>query len=147
ALLTWTGPRPPYYSLAIGMGVALALVIVAKLLVRRPQVFGETMMFVYYACLTPLGRRIGRGFYEEGLWTDSVFVPYNERRGISWREGQHQVTLIVISRLRNVARRLTVPAEQYGAARKILREKIARHDIHFTGTGLDLGEHDERDEA
>jgi Domain of unknown function (DUF3418). len=28
----------------------------------------------------------------------------------------------------------------------MLRDKIAAHDIHFTGTGLDLGVHDERDE-
>ena len=147
ALLTWTGQKPPYYALALAMGAALALVIVAKLIVHRPQVFGETMMFVYYACLTPLGRRIGRGFYEDGIWTDSSFVQYNEVGGISWREGEHQVTLIVISRLRNLARRLTVPIENYGAARKLLRDKIARHDIHFSGTGLDLGERDERDEV
>jgi len=29
--------------------------------------------------------------------------------GLTWREGEHQVTLIVISRLRNLARRLIVP--------------------------------------
>jgi hypothetical protein len=147
ALLTWPTPKPPYYSLALAMGAALALVIVAKILVHRPQVFGETMMFVYYACLTPLGRRIGRGFYEDGIWTDSAFIQYNEVGGISWREGEHHMTLIVISRLRNLARRLTVPMDNYGAARKLLREKIARHDIHFTGTGLDLGEHDEREDV
>jgi len=34
-----------------------------------------------------------------------------------------------------------------GAARRLLRDKISEHAIHFTGTGLDLGAHDERDEA
>ncbi len=57
------------------------------------------------------------------------------------------MTLIVISRLRNLARRLTVPGDNYGAARRLLRDKIGEHEIHFTGTGLDLGGHDERDDA
>jgi hypothetical protein len=57
------------------------------------------------------------------------------------------VTLIVISRLRNLARRLMVPGDKYGEARRLLRDKIGEHAIHFMGTGLDLGAHDERDEA
>src|SRR5262249_11773831 len=67
--------------------------------------------------------------------------------GISWREGEHQATLIVISRLRNLARRLTVPGDKYRAARRLLRDKIGEHTIHFTGAGLDLGGHDERDDG
>ena len=144
ALLTWIGPKPPYYNLGLVIGAAVGILGVAKVLVHR-QIFGETMMFVYYACLTPLCRRIGRGFYEDGIWADTSFIAYNEVGGISWREGEHQVTLMVISRLRDLARRLAVPMEHYGAARRLLRDKIAAHDIHFTGTGLDLGGHDERD--
>jgi hypothetical protein len=105
------------------------------------------MMFLYYGYLTPLSRRIRRGFYSDGIWTDTAFVPYNEIGGISWRESEHEVTLIVISRLRNLARRLMVPGDKYGEARRLLRDKIGEHAIHFMGTGLDLGEHDERDEA
>ena len=67
--------------------------------------------------------------------------------GLSWRETEDQVTLIVISRLKNLARKLAVPGDKYGAARRLLRDKIGEHAIHFTGTGLDLGAHDERDEA
>jgi hypothetical protein len=104
-------------------------------------------MFAYYAYLMPLSQRIGRGFYEDGIWADSAFIPYNEVGGISWREGEHNVSLIVISRLRNLARKLAVPLEHYGAARRLLRDKIGEHEIHFGGTGLDLGAHDERDDA
>ena len=147
ALLTWPSPKPPYYGMALAIGVVLGLLVFYKLVVLRRQVFGEGMMFLYYAYLLPLSRRIGRGFYEEGIWADTVFIPYNEVGGISWREGEHQVTLIVISRLRNLARRLVVPGENYAAARRLLRDKIAAHAIHFTGTGLDLGGHDERDEV
>jgi hypothetical protein len=147
ALLTWPSPKPPYYGMALAIGVVLGFLVIFKLVVLRREIFGEGMMFLYYACLLPLSRQIGRGFYEEGIWADTVFIPYNEVGGISWRQGEHEVTLIVISRLRNLARRLVVPGENYAAARRLLRDKIAAHAIHFTGTGLDLGGHDERDEV
>jgi hypothetical protein len=147
ALLTWPSPKPPYYGMALAIGVVLGFLVFYKLVVLRRQVFGEGMMFLYYGYLLPLSRQIGRGFYEEGIWADTVFIPYNEVGGISWREGEHEVTLIVISRLRNLARRLIVPGENYAAARRLLRDKIAAHAIHFSGTGLDLGGHDERDEV
>ena len=147
ALLTWPTPRPPFYPLTIGLGVATGLLVIVKLLVVHRQAFGEVMMFVYFAYLVPLTQRIGRGFYQDGIWADSGFIPYSEVGGISWREGEHSVSLIVISRLKNLARRLAVPPEHYGAARRLLRDKIGEHEIQFFGTGLDLGAHDERDEA
>jgi hypothetical protein len=147
ALLIWMSPKPPYYGMGLAVGVALGFLVFFKIVISQQQAFGETMMFVYYAYLLPLSRRIGRGFYADGIWADSDFIPYNEVGGISWREGEHAVSLIVISRLRNLARRLAVPLEHYGAARRLLRDKIGEHEIHFSGTGLDLGAHDERDEA
>jgi len=144
AILTWPGPRPPYYLVQLAIGAALAVLLYYKVVQLHRQAFGELMMFIYYALLVPLSRRIGRGFYEDGIWADSAFIPYNEIGGLSWRESEHEVVLVVISRLRNLARRLVVPGASYAAARRLLRDKIAKHDIHFTGTGLDLGEHDER---
>lgn len=147
ALLIWRAPTPPFQGMVVGIAVALGLIIFYKIFFSGQQAFGETMMFVYYAYLAPLSRRIGRGFYQDGIWADTAFIPYNEVGGISWREGQHSVSLIVISRLRNLARRLTVPLEHYGAARRLLRDKIGEHEIHFSGVGLDLDARDERDSA
>jgi hypothetical protein len=144
ALLVWQGPKPPHYGMALAIGVALGFLVVYKLAYGR-EVFGELMMFVYYAYLFPMSRRIGRGFYEDGIWADTSFIRYNEVGGVSWREGQNDATLVIISRLRNLARRLTVPGDKYGAARRLLRDKIGEHAIHFGGMGLDLGTHDERD--
>jgi hypothetical protein len=140
ALLVWPTPKPPYYAVALSIGVALGILVFVKIFVLRMQAFGETMMFAYYAYLMPLSRRIGRGFYEDGIWADSAFIPYSEVGGISWREGEQQVTLIVVSRLRNLARRLVVPGDKYRAAQRLLRDKIGDHPSHFAGTGLDLGE-------
>ncbi len=147
ALLIWPSARPPYYGTALGIGIVLGFLIAYKLLVLHRQVFGEGMMFLYYAYLLPLSRSIRRGFYGDGIWTDAGFVSYREIGGITWREAEDQAILIVISRLRNLARRLAVPLEHYAAARRLLRDKISRHDIQFTGAGLDLGGHDERDDV
>jgi hypothetical protein len=149
ALLTWPGRRPPFYPLLLVLGAVLAVLIVYKLAVLRQhptQVFGESMMLVYYGYAVPLSLRIGRGFYQDGIWADGGFVPYSRIGGLSWREGE-QVTLVLIYRMRTFARRLVVPDSYYGAARRLLRDKIAAHDIHFTGKSLDLGLHDERDDV
>ena len=156
ALLTWRGSKPPYYVMQLAIGVFLGVILIYN--VARmyrlyhgfrvdSRIFGQAMMFVYYAYLFPMSRSIARGFYEEGIWAESAFIPYNEIGGISWREGEHDVVLIITSRLRNLARRLIVPVSEYAGARRLLRDKIARHDIHFTGTGLDLTDHDEREDV
>jgi len=149
ALLVWPGATPPFYRLMIAVGGMLAVVIFYKLAVlhqRPPDVFGETMMLVYYGYAMPLSLKIGRGFYQDGIWADGGFVPYSEIGGLTWREGE-QVTLVMMYRMRHFARRLHVPDGYYGAARRLLRDKIAAHDIHFTGKTLDLGSHDERDDV
>ena len=146
ALLIWPAPKPPQYALSLAIGVALGLLVFYKIVFVHRQAFGETMMFIYYAYLMPLSLRIGRGFYEDGIWADSSFIPYHEVEGISWKEGEQQITLVVISRLRNLARRLKVPGDKYGAARRVLRDKIGERAINL-GSGLQLGERDDRDEV
>jgi hypothetical protein len=54
---------------------------------------------------------------------------------------------VLIFRMRAFARRLVVPDIYYGAARRLLRDKIAAHDIQFAEKPLDLGLHDERDDV
>jgi hypothetical protein len=149
ALLTWQGPKPPAYPLFLALGVIFGMLVFVKVVFLGwsfVQVFGEAMMFVYYAYLLPLSLHIGRGFYEDGVWLDNGFMPYAKIGGLTWREGE-QVTLVLIPRMQRLARRLTVPQQYYGAARRLLRDKIAGHDIHFTGKALDLGAHDERDDV
>lgn len=157
AVLTWRGPKPRYYGMQLALGVVLGLLLAYHILnVMRtdpllrgrfaPQLFGISMMFVYYGYLVPLSRRIGLGFYADGIWSESGFVPYWRIGAVSWREGE-EIALIIVSRLRNLARRLVVPGVHYGAARRLLREKIAAHDIQLIHTGLELGAHDERDDV
>jgi hypothetical protein len=147
ALLTWQSPKPRYYGLNLGLGVALGLLVAYKLFVmhRQPdQVFGEAMMFVYYGYAFPLSARIARGFYRDGVWSDSGFLRWTQISAVSWKE-DGGVTLILISHFRNIARRLEVPGPLYGQARRVLRDKIRDHALHIGGAGLDLGSRNEED--
>ena len=149
AVLIWPGRRPPFYGLLLVIGAVLSLLIVYKLAFLRvhpSRVFGETMMLVYYVYAMPLSQKIRRGLYADGIWTESGFMPYSAIGGLTWREGP-PIRLVLMYRWRTFARHVVVPEPSYGEARRVLRDKIAAHDIHFTGKTLDLGLHDERDDV
>jgi hypothetical protein len=101
-------------------------------------------MFVYYGYTFPLHTRIARGFYRDGVWSDTGFLKWGQISAVSWKE-EKGVTLVLISHLRTIARRLEVPGNLYGEARRVLRERIKAHDIHIGGAGLDLGSRDDQD--
>lgn len=148
AILVWPSPKPPYYGVSLAIGVMLGvLLFVTVFLVPRPatSVFGVSMMFGYYGYLLPLSTRIGRGLYEDGIWTDSGFMRYVEIGGLSWKSAEAQ-TLILASRTQALARRLPVPGPYLGEVRRLLREKIGSHAIEVgDGPGLHLGGRDARE--
>jgi hypothetical protein len=146
ALLVWQAPKPRFYSLSLLLAAVLGLLVAAKLVQRRPpsEFFGEAMMLLYYGYAFPLSTRIARGFYRDGVWSDSGFMRWAHISGVTWRE-EEGVTLILISKLQALARRLDVPSHLYGEARRVLRDKVKAHDISLGGSGLDLGTRDERD--
>lgn len=147
ALLTWDSPKPRYYGFALGLAALLGLLVVFKLFVLgRPlgQLFGEVMMFLYFGYAVPLSARIARGFYRDGVWSDSGFVPWGQISAVSWREDD-TVTLMLISHAHAVARRLEVPGHLYGHARRLLRDQVKTHDLRIGGSGLGLGSREGRD--
>lgn len=149
ALLTWPGRRPPFFTMQIGIGVALGLLSIYNLFLRPgawAQTFGVGMMFVYYAAMVPASTRIERGFYRDGVWSDRRFVRYAKIGAISWH-GEREPVLLLAARQGRTAARLAVPGPLLGAVRRILRDLIGRHDIDLTETGLHLGLRDERDDA
>src|SRR5215208_5236301 len=126
ALLIWDNPKPRFYGFNLALGVVFGVLLAIKLFVqhRAPgQLFGETMMFVYYGYAFPLSTRISRGFYRDGVWSDSGFLRWARISAVSWKE-EGRITLILISHLRNIARRLEVPGHLYGQARRVLKDKI-----------------------
>ena len=164
ALLTWPGPPPPYYGLMLFLGVALGILLIVKFVFLTTPVIRDAsliwyaragrlsaavrrgMMFVYFAYAVPLTRNIGRGFYADGVWAETGFIPYHQIGGIAWRKGEPP-TLLLISRFKQMARPLLVPNAYYWAVRRLLRDKIGAHDIMFAGDTLDLAGHDEREDV
>ena len=159
ALITWPAKKPPYYGLSLGIGMMLGLLILLKAYLALGQshnltqwfavfgrsAFGELMMFVYFGYMLPLSTRITRGLYGEGIWTDTGFMPYDQIGGITWREGEPP-TLVMISRVKAMARSLEVPTRALGEVRRVLRDKISSHAIPIDeGPGLHLGARDARD--
>jgi hypothetical protein len=145
ALLVWPRPRPKHYWFSLLLGVIQALLLAGFVLLRRPapQIFGLAMMLVYFLGAMPLSARIDRGFYRDGVWADTGFVPWGRISGVSWREDP--VTLVLLSHVRAFAQHLQVPGNLYGQARKVLRDRIQAHDIHIEqGLGL-TEERDDRD--
>jgi hypothetical protein len=145
-ILTWPGPRPPFYAINLAIGVLLGvLLFVTAYVVPRPaaSVFGVAMMFLYYGYLLPLSTRIRRGLYRDGIWTDSGFMRYTDIGGLTWKGDD---TLVLAARGRTLARRLRVPGVHLGEVRHLLRDKISEHAIEFAeGPGLHLGTRDTRE--
>ena len=147
AVLIWENPKPRFYGFALALGAVLGLLVVVKIFIlgRAPQeLFGEVMMFLYFGYAVPLSTRIPRGFYRDGVWSDSGFMPWGQISAVSWQEGE-AVTLILISHFRSIARRLDVPGHLYGQARRLLRDRIKTHEIHMGRAGLDLGSREDED--
>jgi hypothetical protein len=136
-------------SLAIGILLGVLVIVSNALRLESSSLFfGELMMFVYYGYALPLSTRIRRGLYEDGIWVDYGFMPYTHIGGLSWRDGTPDSTLVVIAREQEgTARKLEVPGPLLGEVRRLLREKIAAHDIDFVGASLDLGGHDPREDV
>lgn len=146
AVLVWNAPKPRYYRMTLLIAVILGLLLAAKLVQRRPphELFGEAMMLLYYGYSFPRSTRIARGFYQDGVWSDTGFMRWAQISAVAWKE-EPGVTLVLISRVKSIARRLEVPGNLYGEARRVLRDKVKAHDIHIGGSGLDLGSRDETD--
>ena len=148
AVLVWRLPPPRFAILPVLISCGLGMLIVYKLLVLEWPVwrlFGEGMMLAYYGYLYPLSLRLKRGFYEQGIRFDRGFARWEDITGLTWHHEGPPV-LVAAHRHRR-AGRLTVPLEQLGAARRVLRDRIAADQIHFTPGPLDLGGHDERQDV
>jgi hypothetical protein len=141
ALLVWEAAKPRFYGFSLALGVILGVLLLVEVVgLRRspPSIFGEAMMFLYYGYTFPLSTRIRRGFYGEGVWSDSGFMRWSEISAVSWKE-EPTLTLVLVSHARSLARHLQIPGNLYGQARRLLQDRIRAHDIRIGGAGLDLG--------
>jgi hypothetical protein len=124
AELTWPTPRPAQLPWLLALGALGAVTALISARQQRPlhHVIGLALMAVYFLGLVPLARRIQLGLYRDGVWAHRGFLPWPEVARIAFVESP-QVVLLLQSR-RGASFKLPVPAEEYGAVRKLIAEKV-----------------------
>ena len=130
AVLTWPVRRPAHFPLLVGLGVLALGVAVLNGSMNRPlhHVASQVLIAVYFMVVVPLATRIRLGLYRDGVWADAGFLPYPEIARLAFVE-EPEVVLVMLARDRGSAFRLPVPAEEYGAVRKLIEEKIRSHAL------------------
>ncbi len=134
ALLIWPGRPPDHLPFLLGLGVlSLALTVILGYL-NRPfhHVYGMAVMAAYFMLMVPLSARIHLGFYRDGVWADTGFLPYAKIARMAFSEGR-EIVLLLLPRGGSGAFRLPVPRDEYGAVRKILEEKIRDRVVSIEG--------------
>ena len=123
AVVTWPGRRSTGFALVLGV-VSLAVALLNTSL-GRPflHLWGQYATAAYFILMVPLSSRIRLGLYRDGIWADTGFLPWARIGRMTFREGQ-EIVLILLQRGAARAFRLDVPAEEYGAVRKVIEEKV-----------------------
>ena len=139
ALLTWPVPRSAQLPFLLALGVVATGVTALNAYLDRPlhHVLSQALMAAYFIGMVPLCRRIRLGFYDEGVWADTGFLPYANIGRIAFRESP-EIVLILLPRGRSGSFRLPVPPEEYGAVRKVLEEKIRARVVNIEAGILGL---------
>jgi hypothetical protein len=124
AVLTWPGGSPRSFALQLALGVVSGAVAVLNGYLDRPlhHVFSQAVMALYFILIVPLSGRIHLGLYRDGVWADMGFLPYARIGRMAFRESPN-IVLFLLPRGGSRPFRLPVPAEEYGAVRKLLEEK------------------------
>jgi hypothetical protein len=131
ALLTWPVRPPAHFPFLVALGVVSAAVALLNGVLNRPfpHVMSQVVMALYFILMVPLSLRIHLGFYRDGVWADTGFLPYAKIGRMAFRESP-EIVLLLIPRGRSRSVRLPVPPEEYGAVRKMLEEKRREGLVH-----------------
>jgi hypothetical protein len=111
--------------------VAAGLAVLNGVL-QRPfhHVYSQGVMALYFILMVPLSARIHLGFYRDGVWSDAGFVPYARIGRVAFREEPEIVLILLLRGGASRSFRLPVPPAEYGAARKMLEEKIRERIVN-----------------
>ena len=101
-------------------------------------------MFVYYGYALPLSTRIARGFYQDGIWSDTGFMRWAQISAVSWKE-EDAVTLGAHLALQEHRPPARSPGTLYGRRAGCCGTRSRPTRSTSAGTGLDLGSRDEAD--
>ena len=139
ALVTWPMRRPGHFPFLLALGFVSAGVAVLNSYLQRPfhHVYSQGVMAAYFVLFVPLSTRIQRGFYRDGVWADTGFLPYGKIARLAFVE-RPEIVLVLVPRSRSGALRLPVPASEYGAVRRVLEDKIRERAVNMEDAILGL---------
>jgi hypothetical protein len=139
AVLTWPTPRPAQLRYLTVLGVLGAVLAVVHAWLHRPihHVVAFGLMTVYFLGLVPLARRIRLGLYRDGVWAHRGFLRWSDVGRIAFVEAP-QIVLLLRPHRGGASFKLPVPAEDYGAVRKVLEEKARAGVLHLDPAILGL---------
>lgn len=139
ALVTWPVRRPGHFPFLLALGCVSAGVAVLNSYLHRPfhHVYSQGVMAAYFVLFVPLSTRIQRGFYRDGVWADTGFLPYGKIARLAFVE-QPEIVLVLVPRRGSGALRLPVPPGEYGAVRRVLEDKIRERAVHMEDAILGL---------
>jgi hypothetical protein len=139
ALLTWAVRRPGHYPFLLVLGLVSAAVAVLNSYLQRPfhHVYSQGVMAAYFMVMVPLAARIPRGFYRDGVWADAGFLPWGNIGRLAFVE-RNEIVLVLLPRRGSGTFRLAVPADEYGAARRVVEDKIRERAVHMEDAILGL---------
>jgi hypothetical protein len=122
ALLVWSPPRNLWGPYLVGLGFLAAALSV--ILWQRPflHFYSQAAMAFYFVFVVPLLTRIPLGLYRDGVWAEGGFVRWGEIGRLGVFE-QPEIVLVVVRRSDGIGLRLRVPAADYGAVRRLLRDQ------------------------
>ena len=140
ALLTWPSRPPRNWRFLVGLDALSGAVALLNGVLQRPfhHVYSQGVMSIYFLLIVPLTSHIRLGFYEAGVWSESGFVPYERIKRLAFRETPEIVLLLLSRGARARAFRLPVPPEEYGAARRLLDDKVREHALTIDDAILGL---------
>ena len=124
ALVTWPAGDARHFQMQLVLGIVSGGVAILNASLHRPahHVFSQAVMALYFVAIVPLSARIRLGLYRDGVWGDAGFLPYAQIGRMAFRETP-EIVLYLLPRGRSRPLRLPVPADEYGAVRKMLEEK------------------------
>jgi hypothetical protein len=142
-LVVWETPRPWFFGLCLGIGFFMVvLTVMSAFLLRRPPLFvvAQGLMAVFYTVVFPLRFRILKGFYQSGIWAEQGFVAYRDIRWLGWQE-KPEITLAFRRQERLLGSGdafLRVPGVHYGAARRVINERLEDRSLRVEQSVLGL---------
>ncbi len=140
-LVTWETPRHPLHLIFVGLGtlgLGLAWMGIAQ---DQPleNIWAQMATAGYFLIAAPLLEKARPGFYERGIWSSRGHLAWDRIGRLAFREDDG-VVLILVPRGNGLPHNLDLPPDEYGAVRRILRERIRRDDMHMEPGILGVGD-------